>query len=252
MPTLPAVPAALAAALDRLRARPRRHLRATAASRSSRTARACARRARLGDRRIAAQHPRPRRARSTTRTSSPAASKRRRLAGVAARACRCCCRAQEFERSLDAFPVEYGDIIAHHVVVTGDDPFAGLSVRRRRPAPRVRALGQVAPDPPARGLHRGRRRCARPWPDSSSRRRRRSRRCWRTSRACAGMRRLGARRPRARHRGHRGPAGGAVRDVLALEAARHARRRHRHGAVPGLSRRGRTPGRTSSTAGPSR
>lgn len=35
----------------------------------------------------------------------------------------------EFERSLDAFPVEYGDIIADHLVVFGDDPFAGLSVR---------------------------------------------------------------------------------------------------------------------------
>jgi hypothetical protein len=35
----------------------------------------------------------------------------------------------EFERSLDTFPVEYGEIIAHHVVVAGSDPFAGLSVR---------------------------------------------------------------------------------------------------------------------------
>jgi len=36
---------------------------------------------------------------------------------------------EEFERSLDTFPVEYGEIIAHHVVVTGNDPFAHLSVR---------------------------------------------------------------------------------------------------------------------------
>ena len=36
---------------------------------------------------------------------------------------------EEFERSLDTFPVEYGEIIAHHVVVAGNDPFAGLSVR---------------------------------------------------------------------------------------------------------------------------
>lgn len=34
----------------------------------------------------------------------------------------------EFARSLDAFPVEYGDIIAHHVVVLGRDPFEGLRV----------------------------------------------------------------------------------------------------------------------------
>lgn len=35
----------------------------------------------------------------------------------------------EFARSLDAFPLEYDDIIAHHVVVAGTDPFAGLAVR---------------------------------------------------------------------------------------------------------------------------
>jgi hypothetical protein len=35
----------------------------------------------------------------------------------------------DFERSLDAFPLEYGDIIATHVVVEGTDPFAGLTVR---------------------------------------------------------------------------------------------------------------------------
>jgi hypothetical protein len=34
----------------------------------------------------------------------------------------------EFERSLDVFPLEYGDIIAHHVVVDGRDPFAGVAV----------------------------------------------------------------------------------------------------------------------------
>jgi hypothetical protein len=34
----------------------------------------------------------------------------------------------EFARSLDAFPVEYGDIIAHHLLVYGDDPFEGVSV----------------------------------------------------------------------------------------------------------------------------
>lgn len=35
---------------------------------------------------------------------------------------------REFERSLDAFPVEYGAIIAHHVLLAGPDPFTGLAV----------------------------------------------------------------------------------------------------------------------------
>lgn len=35
---------------------------------------------------------------------------------------------EEFRRSLDAFPLEYGDILAHHIVVRGDDPFAGIAV----------------------------------------------------------------------------------------------------------------------------
>lgn len=34
----------------------------------------------------------------------------------------------EFRRTLDVFPLEYGEIIATHVVVWGDDPFAGLTV----------------------------------------------------------------------------------------------------------------------------
>jgi hypothetical protein len=34
----------------------------------------------------------------------------------------------EFERSLDAFPVEYGEILEHHDVLFGADPFAGLSI----------------------------------------------------------------------------------------------------------------------------
>lgn len=34
----------------------------------------------------------------------------------------------EFRRSLDVFPVEYGGIIARHEVIVGDDPFAGLQV----------------------------------------------------------------------------------------------------------------------------
>jgi hypothetical protein len=35
---------------------------------------------------------------------------------------------EEFSRSLDAFPLEYGDIIAHHVVVAGRTPFEGWAV----------------------------------------------------------------------------------------------------------------------------
>jgi hypothetical protein len=35
---------------------------------------------------------------------------------------------EEFLRSLDVFPLEYGDIIAYHVLVTGASPFAGARV----------------------------------------------------------------------------------------------------------------------------
>jgi hypothetical protein len=34
----------------------------------------------------------------------------------------------EFERSLDAFPFEFGAIVADHAIVTGADPFAGLRI----------------------------------------------------------------------------------------------------------------------------
>ena len=34
----------------------------------------------------------------------------------------------EFGRSLDAFPFEFGDILSDHVVVSGSNPFEGLSV----------------------------------------------------------------------------------------------------------------------------
>jgi hypothetical protein len=34
----------------------------------------------------------------------------------------------EFVRTLDVFPIEWGDILARHVVILGDDPFAGLRV----------------------------------------------------------------------------------------------------------------------------
>jgi hypothetical protein len=36
--------------------------------------------------------------------------------------------ASEFERSLDAFPYEFGAIIADHAIVSGENPFAGLQV----------------------------------------------------------------------------------------------------------------------------
>jgi hypothetical protein len=36
--------------------------------------------------------------------------------------------ANEFERSLDAFPLEFGAIMADHVVVAGNSPFEGLRV----------------------------------------------------------------------------------------------------------------------------
>ena len=36
--------------------------------------------------------------------------------------------AREFERSLDAFPLEFGEILADHVVVSGRNPFASLEV----------------------------------------------------------------------------------------------------------------------------
>jgi hypothetical protein len=34
----------------------------------------------------------------------------------------------EFERSLDVFPLEYGNLIANHIVIAGDDPFASVHV----------------------------------------------------------------------------------------------------------------------------
>ena len=34
----------------------------------------------------------------------------------------------EFRRTLDVFPLEYGDIIARHTVLAGSDPFTALSV----------------------------------------------------------------------------------------------------------------------------
>jgi hypothetical protein len=51
----------------------------------------------------------------------------------------------EFASSLDAFPLEYGAIIARHVTIAGDDPFAGISVRAedRRRACEVQAKSHL-------------------------------------------------------------------------------------------------------------
>jgi len=43
---------------------------------------------------------------------------------------------EEFLRTLDVFPLEYGDIIAHHVIISGPNPFATARVA---PADRRRA-----------------------------------------------------------------------------------------------------------------
>jgi hypothetical protein len=34
----------------------------------------------------------------------------------------------EFERSLDVFPVEYGEIVANHVMISGEDPFVHVRI----------------------------------------------------------------------------------------------------------------------------
>lgn len=53
--------------------------------------------------------------------------------------------AREFSRSLDAFPFEFGAILADHVVVSGSDPFLGLGVDAadRRRACEVQARGHL-------------------------------------------------------------------------------------------------------------
>ena len=35
---------------------------------------------------------------------------------------------EEFRRSLDVFPIEYGEIVARHVVIAGGNPFSGVTV----------------------------------------------------------------------------------------------------------------------------
>jgi hypothetical protein len=51
----------------------------------------------------------------------------------------------EFLRSLDAFPLEYDDILSHHVVVAGERPFEGVAVRTEdlRRACEARAKGHL-------------------------------------------------------------------------------------------------------------
>lgn len=51
----------------------------------------------------------------------------------------------EFARTLDVFPLEYGEIIATHVVVHGADPFEGLTVpdADRRRACELQAKGHL-------------------------------------------------------------------------------------------------------------
>lgn len=51
----------------------------------------------------------------------------------------------EFVRSLDAFPFEYGDIIARHAALAGTDPFDGMVVRAEdlRRACEAQAKGHV-------------------------------------------------------------------------------------------------------------
>jgi hypothetical protein len=53
--------------------------------------------------------------------------------------------AQEFGRSLDVFPFEFGAILADHVVVAGSDPFLGLNVEAAdlRRACEVQARGHL-------------------------------------------------------------------------------------------------------------
>ena len=62
----------------------------------------------------------------------------------------------EFLRTLDVFPLEYGDIIASHQVVVGEDPFAALRVSDTDLRRGHRATGQEPFDSSARGLPRNR------------------------------------------------------------------------------------------------
>ena len=156
--------------------------------------------------------------------------------------------AHEFERSLDAFPFEFGAILADHVVVSGRDPFDGPARRPGRPAARVRSAGAQPPAAPARGLSRD----ARP-----RRRARRSDRCDRRAPLAA------LRQSVARLEGTAavGDAAAAIVERDARRAGRQpgAHRAHQrpHGAVvrrgaaavSRVSRRRRAPHARTSIAG---
>ena len=71
----------------------------------------------------------------------------------------------EFRSSLDAFPLEYGEIIRAHERVFGDDPFDGVAIAREDSAARLRNADQEPPRAPARRLHRVRRASRRPIAD---------------------------------------------------------------------------------------
>ena len=70
--------------------------------------------------------------------------------------------AREFAQSLDAFPLEFGAILADHVLVTGDNPFASLAVDPADVRRACRGPGAQPSAAPARGLPRNARprRCA--------------------------------------------------------------------------------------------
>ena len=88
------------------------------------------------------------------RSRAPAPGTTAALARPRARRRRCCSPRDEFERSLDVFPLEFGAILADHVVVAGSDPFDGARVD---PADLRRACEVQAQEPsaaPARGLPR--------------------------------------------------------------------------------------------------
>jgi hypothetical protein len=55
----------------------------------------------------------------------------------------------ELAHSLDAFPLEFAQILAHHVLVAGQDPFAGLTVAPRGPPPGLRDAAQEPRPAPA-------------------------------------------------------------------------------------------------------
>ena len=113
------------------------------------------------------------------------------------------CPTQEFRRSLDAFPLEYDEILRAHERVFGGDPFDGVDNLTRRSAPRLRNADQEPPPASARRLHRGRRA---PAGDRRSR-----------HRLGAGIRRAAPQRRAAEQRAHT-----ARREAATREGARAA------------------------------